>query len=230
MPMTVNEVLKKLDDLGTAQNRKVYARHGVGGDQYGVSYAHLRALGKKIKTDHELAKGLWATGNHDARVLATIVADPEALGPRDLDTWSRDLDNYVVTDAFAGMAARSPHALKKIEKWSRGRSEWVGRAGYQMLAHIAMKDDTLPDVFFDRHLAAIETTIHTRKNRVRDAMNGALIAIGLRSPALEKKAVAAAKRIGKVEVDHGETGCKTPAAAEYIRRAAARKRKKKPKA
>jgi 3-methyladenine DNA glycosylase AlkD len=225
--MTAREILNKLEGMGTAQNRKVYARHGVTEPQYGVSYANLRTLGKKIKTDHGLARELWATGNHDARILATIVADPEALGARELDTWSRELDNYVVTDAFAAMAARSSLALKKIDKWSRAKGEWVGRAGYKMLAHIAMKDGALPDVFFDRHLAEIETSIHTRKNRVRDAMNGALIAIGLRSSELQKKAVAAAKRIGKVEVDHGETGCKTPNAADYIRRAAARKKKAK---
>jgi hypothetical protein len=167
--------------MGTAQNRKVYARHGVGEAQFGVSLANLRALGKKIKTDHPLARELWASGNHDARVLATMVADPQALGARELDDWSRELDNYVITDAFAGMVSKSTHALTKMEKWSL-------------------------------------------------AMNGALIAIGMRGPGLEKTAIAAAKRIGKVDVDHGETGCKTPDAAEYIRRAVARRKKKKAKA
>lgn len=228
--MTTRDVLKKLEEMGTAQNRKVYARHGVGEAQYGVSFANLRALGKKIKTDHPLARELWASGNHDARVLATMVADPQALGARDLDDWSRELDNYVITDAFAGMVSRSPQALTKMEKWSRAKGEWVGRAGYHLLAQIALKDATLPDAFFERHIATIETSIHTRKNRVRDAMNGALIAIGMRGPGLEKMAIAAAKRIGKVDVDHGETGCKTPDAADYIRRAVARRKKKKAKA
>ena len=111
--MIARDVLRKLKDMGTAQNRKVYARHGVGESQYGVSYANLRALGRKIKTDHGLAKDLWETGNHDARILATIVADPEALGARDLDTWSRELDNYVVTDAFAALAERLKYTLAR---------------------------------------------------------------------------------------------------------------------
>ena len=76
------------------------------------------------------------------------------------------------------------------------------------------------------HLATIEGEIHARKNRVRDAMNSALIAIGIRNDALEEQALAAATRIGKVEVDHGETGCKTPDAADYIRRTLDRRRQK----
>jgi len=86
-------------------------------------------------------------------------------------------------------------------------------------------DASLPDEYFEKFLGVIERAMHSRKNRVRHQMNGALIAIGIRNPALEKKAVAAAERIGKVEVDHGETGCKTPDAVPYIRRAVERKKK-----
>jgi hypothetical protein len=88
-----------------------------------------------------------------------------------------------------------------------------------------MKDDELPDEYFENHLEMIERGIHSAKNRVRAAMNGALIGIGMRNSRLEKKALAAAARIGRVEVDHGETGCKTPDAAAYIRKAAARKKR-----
>ena len=88
-----------------------------------------------------------------------------------------------------------------------------------------MQDASLPDEYFEKFLGVIERAMHSRKNRVRHQMNGALIAIGIRNPALEKKAVAAAERIGKVEVDHGETGCKTPDAVPYIRRAVERKKK-----
>src|SRR3989304_5283911 len=102
--MEMKEALAALEKEGTAQNRKVYARHGVGEDQYGVSYAALKALAKKIKTDHTLALALWGTGNHDARILATMIADPAAATSRELDAWSKDLDNYVLTDAFAGFA------------------------------------------------------------------------------------------------------------------------------
>ena len=84
------------------------------------------------------------------------------------------------------------------------------------MAHVAMGNNDLDDSYFSGLLANIEKAIHTSKNRVKDAMNGALIAIGLRSEVLEKAAIAAAQIIGKVNVDHGDTSCKTPNAIAYI--------------
>ncbi|HEY7546669.1 MAG TPA: DNA alkylation repair protein [Blastocatellia bacterium] len=223
--MTEKEILAELRSLGTEQNRKIYSRHGVQGEMFGVSYANLEKLRKKIKTDHMLAGQLWAAGNHDARILATMIADPAALTDREIENWSRDLSNYVITDAVARLIARSPLARKKMERWTKSKSEWTGRAGWIILGVVAMKDDELPDEYFENHLEMIERGIHSAKNRVRAAMNGALIGIGMRNSRLEKKALAAAARIGRVEVDHGETGCKTPDAAAYIRKAAARKKR-----
>jgi 3-methyladenine DNA glycosylase AlkD len=216
--MTTSEVLKELEGFGTAQNRKVYARHGVGDNQYGVSFGNLRALGEKHLGDQGLAEELWATGNNDARVLASIIADPEAMTSKLLESWRKDLDNYVITDAFTGLVARTPHCLKKMEKWTKAKAEWTSRAGFGLLAHLAMRDPVLPDDYFETYLELIEQEIHARKNRTRDAMNSALIAIGIRNQRLQDKAVAAAGRIGKVDVDHGETECTTPDAVEYIKR------------
>jgi 3-methyladenine DNA glycosylase AlkD len=224
--MDLTEVMRRLESMGTAQNRKVYARHGVGEKMFGVSFANLGKLRKAIRTDHDLALRLWATGNHDARILATMVADPERLDGRALDAWAKDLDNYVVTDAFSNAAARSPEARRKMETWTGSRREWIGTAGWNVLSRLALDDGDVPDAGFEPYVAAIESGLHGSPNRVRHAMNNALIAIGLRSGALEKKAVAAAKRIGKVEVDHGETGCKTPDAAAYIRKSKAHRRRK----
>lgn len=86
------------------------------------------------------------------------------------------------------------------------------------MAKFAMQDPTLPDSYFKAYLAQIEPEILTRKNRVRDAMNSALIAIGVRNAMLQEEALEAAGKIGKVVVDHGQTGCKTPDAAGYIRK------------
>ena len=224
--MTTGETLKQLKAMGTAQNQKVYARHGVGLNMYGVSYANLKKLAKQIKTDHQLAEKLWASGNHDARVLACMVGDPAGLTRTSADTWARDLDCYPITDAFSGFVARSAHCRSRFEKWNTSRGEWVARSGWRLLAHLAMSEVELADSYFDVHLGTIESEIHDRKNRVRDAMNSALIAIGIRNPKLRKKALAAAKRIGRVEVDHGETSCKTPDAASYIKKAVERKTKR----
>lgn len=225
--MTLQETLAALEKAGTAQNRKVYARHGVGQDQYGVSYAELGRLKKAIGTDHGLALGLWATGNHDARVLACMVADPQALGLRELDAMARELDNYVLTDAFSVLVARSPHREKKFAAWRDRKHEWTATAAWNVLAALANHADDRPDAFFHEPLDAIAREVHGRPDRVRHGMNQALICIGVRSDALRKRAEAVAAQIGEVAVDHGETGCKTPDARAYIAKTLAHRARKK---
>ncbi|MFQ5710121.1 MAG: DNA alkylation repair protein [bacterium] len=224
--MTQEEVLKQLQEFGTVQNRKVYRRHGVGEDLYGVSYANLGKLKKRIKTDHELAIKLWQTGNHDASILATMIADPAKATDEHLESWVQDLSNYVITDAFASYAAKTGLAQKKMEQWTRSSDEWVGRAGWLVLAHLAMHSEELSDRYFEPYLEIIEKDIHASRNRVKDAMNSALAALGIYRESLSEKALSAARKIGKVEVDHGETGCKTPDAESYIQKALERKSKR----
>jgi 3-methyladenine DNA glycosylase AlkD len=219
--MTETEVMQQLRSLGKEQTAKTYRRHGVRGDVFGVSYGDLGKLKKRIKVDHALAVALWRTGNHDARILATMVADPAALDERTLDAWARDLDSYPIADAFAGLAAQSPAARRCMERWTTDDGEWVGRAGWLVLARLAGDGGALSDAELAGYLPTIEREIHTRKNRVRDAMNSALIAVGIRNAPLREQALAAAARIGTVDVDHGETNCKTPDAAEYIRKTVA---------
>ena len=225
MTATVEHVMDELEQFGTEHNRKVYRRHGVGDKQFGVSFANLGTLAKKYQHSQVLAETLWNTGNHDARLLATMIADPKAVTSALVESWRKSLDNYVITDAFTGLVAKTSLCRKKMELWTKAKAEWTSRAGFGLLAHLAMRDGTLPNVLFAEYVGLIEREIHQRKNRTRDAMNSALIAIGIRNPALERRVIAAAKRIGTVEVDHGETGCKTPDAIEYIQRVKERRPK-----
>ena len=225
--MTKTEVMKELRVNGTAQNRKVYRNHGIRGGLFGVSYAVLGKLQKRIKTDQSLAEQLWATGNHDARVLATMIADQSKIGVRTLNAWVKDVDNRGLAGALSNVAAAATSAKGRMEKWTVSKDEMIACTGWHTLASIARQDNGLPDAYFAKYLKTIESKIHTGKNWVKYAMNNALISIGGRNPALEKKAIAAAKRIGGVEVDHGVTGCKTPDAAAYIKKTAAHNRKKR---
>ncbi len=223
--MNLQETMRKLESMGTEQNRKVYKRHGAGDNQYGVSCANLEKLRKQIKTDHKLAQQLWATGNTDARTLATMIASPAEASEKLLDEWVSSTNYYLLIDVFVRhMAGKTPFVRKKMEQWTKSKDEWIGRAGWHLLGGLAMNASGLPDGFWEPYLQKIEGSIHSAKNRTRDAMYGAVIAIGMRSDGLEKKALASAKRIGKVEVDHGETGCKTPDAMSYIPKARARQR------
>jgi len=228
------EALAELEARGSSQTRKTFARHGVGPNQFGVLFADLGKLARRIGRDHTLALALWQTGNHDARMLAARVADPAQMDSALLESWVNDLDNYVITDEFSDAARNAPAAAEKMTVWMQSGREWVGRAGWRLLAHQAMNAPDLPDDLFARWLPVIEQTIHTAPNRTRDAMNSALIAIGIRNEALRQQAMASAERIGKVVVDHGQTSCKTPDAAGYIlktlehrRQMAARRKEKK---
>lgn len=225
--MTKQEVLKELESLGTAQNRKIYRRHGACENLYGVSFANLRKMGKRIKIDHALAQQLWSTKNHEAQLLASMIADPVKVEESLVDRWITELADRIVTCELTDFVSKTRFFQAKTEEWLDSEDEWIGRAGWQLLALLAMNDKELPDPYFENHLEIIEHDIHTRKNMIRDAMNSALIAIGIRNPVLEKKALSAAKKIGKVDVDHGETSCKTPDAAEYIRKTVERNKQRK---
>ncbi len=224
--MNDRDVLNELESLGSEQTRKTYKRHGVSGKQFGVSFANLGKLQKKIKTDHDLARKLWSSDIHDAQILATMIADPSLMTSREIDTWAKSLTNYVLTDALAGLVGKTPVAREKAASWIKSKDEWLGSVGWQILGGLAQRDPSLPDSFFLAYLNIIQADIHKRKNRVRYAMNGALIGIGTRNSKLEKQALLVAAKIGKVVVDHGNTGCKTPDAAAYIRKTAAYKQAK----
>ncbi len=214
--MDFEDIMQELKSLGTKQNRKVYAKHGVIDNFFGVSFTHLRNLAKRIKANHQLARELWATGNHDARNLATMIADPNSILEAEIDLWIQDLRDYVLTDSFAHLVSKTRFHRTKMELWTNSDNEWIGRAGWQLLALLAMNNTELPDSYFENYLKIIEQKIHLSKNRTRYSMNAAMIAIGIRNPELKHKAIESTQKIGKVEVDHGDTSCKTPIASEYI--------------
>ena len=220
--MNLDQTLHALQSLGKEPTRKTYRRHGASENCYGVSTPDLTSLQKKIKQNHALAGELWASGNHEARILATMVADPKKLDGATLDAWAASLGNYIETGYLAGLAAKSPVARETMERWIESDVELTASAGWLVLSHFAAEGE-LSDAEAEEALARIERELPGSQNRVRHQMNGALISIGGYKPALQEKALAAAARIGKVKVDHGDTGCKTPDAAGYILKMAARR-------
>jgi 3-methyladenine DNA glycosylase AlkD len=215
--MQFTEVLRTLEAAGSAQTRKTYTRHGVAEPMYGVSYAVLRPLAKRIGANQKLAEQLWATGNFDCRALATLIADPATVKRSTLTAWTKSANIRCLASDFARLVARSPHAVDLASKWCASKKEGESASGWSVVAVLAMEDDAADlDELLAASLDVIEATIDAAPNYTRYAMNGALIAIGGRNAALKKRALAVAKAIGKVEVDHGDTDCKTPDAAAYI--------------
>ncbi len=215
--MDLRSALAELEAAGTEKNRNIYRRHGAGENHYGVALKDLRAMAKRIGRDQTLARALWSTGNTDARLLACMVADPAKMDEEDLDAWIADISYYVLVDEFvSSVASQVPGLRARMERWTRSARDWTAQAGWDLAGVLAAQDEKLPDRFFLDLLVKIENEIGQAGNRTRHAMNGALIAIGLRNEELREAAVDAAARIGPVVVDHGETGRVTPAAIPYI--------------
>jgi 3-methyladenine DNA glycosylase AlkD len=223
--MNANTVLSRLQRKGKPNTEKTYRRHGVTGLCFGVSYADLQAFSKSIRCDHALSLELWQSGVHDARVLATEVADASQVEPGELDRWLSQVDNYILDDAVSALAARSPLASHIARKWIRSPVEWRAAAGWNVVAALAV-EGLLGDRSAKALLSRIQKQIPKAKNRARHAMNNALIAIGGSLEVVREQALTTAKAIGRVEVDHGKTGCKTPDAARYIQKMIARKPKR----
>jgi len=222
--MDAQEVLATLKKLGRPQTAAIYRRHGAGDDVCGVLTSEIGKLKKKIKVDHALAQELWRTGNAEARMLALQVADPARVTKSDADRFVKDGPVRFVGCYLADLVVRTAHAGDTMRRWMKSKDELTREMGYMVVSHRLKADaDAIDDAAAGEVLETIEREIHASPNWARYGMNNALIAIGVYKPALRKAAVAAAKRIGKVEVDHGETNCKTPEAAGYIEKAAARK-------
>ena len=213
--MTLAEAMSALEKAGSAQARKTYARHGAKEPMFGVSFATLKTLVKRIRVDHELACALWDTGNFDARNLAVKIADPARMSRANIDRWAQGSSASMCHGYVAQLAAEGPHARATADAWLAADGS-LRRAGWSLVGAMAMRDEAAPDAWFAERLAEIEKSIHAAPSEERETMNHAVIAIGCRSATLRKSATAAAKRIGAVEVDHGDTACKTPDAATYI--------------
>ncbi|HFJ9286515.1 TPA: DNA alkylation repair protein [Bacillus toyonensis] len=225
--MLLEEVMQQLEKYGTEQNRKTYKNHGAKEPLFGVSFANLKLLKKKIKKDHDLAISLWETKNMDAMTLATYILEPKNVTSEQLNSWIRDVDYYCLMDVLMTAICTSPIAIERMDEWTKSDDEWIGRAGWSLLANIAIKNKKLDDNFFMPYLEEIKVHIHNEKNRKREAMNSALIAIGIRNEALEQQAIEIAREIGKIKIDHGATSCKTPDAEPYIKKARERAEKRK---
>lgn len=218
--MTLSEAMAALEAAGSEQTRKTYGRHGVTGPMFGVSFATLKALRKRVGVDHELAVALWDTGNYDARNLAVKVADPAQMTADELDRWARGTATSRPCGPYIAMlAAEGPHAAAKAAQWI-GASDPLERAiGWSLLGQLAYGEDPRPDAWFEAWIDTIERTIHTAPNGDRDSMIRALIRVGCRDEALRQRALEAARRIGAVDIDYGDTSCEVPDVVAQIEKA-----------
>lgn len=196
-PMTADEVLRELRALGDPRWRDGMAHFGISTDvALGVSVPKLRALAKRAGRDHAVAHALWASGVHEARALAAMVAEPAKLTRREMDRWAGDLASWDTCDACCfELWRRTPYAHEKAAAWSASKKEFVKRAGFALMAALAVHDKSASDATFRRYLPIIRREAGDERNFVKKAVNWALRQIGKRSRRLNAAAIACAERI-----------------------------------
>jgi len=190
-------VLRELRELADPKVRAKMSYFGVDVPKaHGISAPVLHLLAKQIGKDHRLAKQLWATGIHEARILATLIGESEKVTAAEMDRWARDFDSWDLVDAACCyLYAQAKPAWKKTTEWSRRPEEFVKRASFSLVAYLAYKDKAAPDLRFAQFLRVIERAAHDERNFVKKAVNWALRNIGKRNLQLNREAIHAAERI-----------------------------------
>ena len=193
----VASVLTWLKRRGSARNREGMARFGLTSQNtLGVSLENIRVLAKRLGRDHDLALALWDTGVYEARMLTTFVDEPIRVTPAQMDRWCRDFDSWGICDALCfHLFDKTPHAWKKIAKWSDARAEFVKRASFALLASVALHDKRAPDRSFLDSFPLILRAATDDRNFVKKAVSWALRGIGKRNPALNAASVKLASRL-----------------------------------
>jgi 3-methyladenine DNA glycosylase AlkD len=208
--MTVKEVLAQLEALGDDARRKHNIKTGAPENQFGVKMGDIRALAKKIKTDHELALKLWDTGNVEAQCLATLIIKPKSLSADEVDKLTRSttcaqaaewMNSYVV--------AQHPEKEALRQKWMKAKDRWAARAGWHFTASRVNQGD-VDGLDLPALLDRIEKEMPKAAPEVQWTMNNTLIAIGVHHPKLRTRAIAIGEKIGLYKDWPMSKGCIIP--------------------
>lgn len=208
-----------LKQLGSAQTRKTYERHGAPSNFFGVKVGDLKVIAKQIKGNHELACELYETGNSDAMYLAGLVADGAKMNKKQLDHWAKTAPWHMIAEyTVTWVAVESPYGREMAMKWIKSKNESIASTGWTTYSGVVATtpDDDLDLAEIVQLLQKIEMEIDKATDRVRYVMNGFVISVGGYVKPLSDAAKATAGKLGKVEVDMGDTACKVPVATDYI--------------
>ena len=190
-------ILKQLQAAGTDRKRASAARVGIPMDKaYGVSVGIVRAMAKGLKGRHALAEPLWATGVHEARLLAIFVADPNAMRRTDVERWLRDVISWDLCDHLCSdIVSRRADAAALIRRWITSRTLYVKRAAFAAIAELAVHDKTVDDSLLADFTELIVEHARDPRPHARQAASWALRSIGKRDAANHDRALAAAAEL-----------------------------------
>ena len=214
-PMSFDDVYAQLDAWGSENARKIYARQGAGPNQFGVKMGDLRSLAKKLKINHPLAMQLWATGNIDAMILATMLMDSTQLAQQEIEAMLRSISYYRLVDELVHNAiAKTQFAEALRLSWMDSPEEMTGRAGWDLL--IVRLTGDAAGLDYDFILTQIEAEMKTAPRYKQESMNRCLVEIGVRFPELRGRCIAIGERLGRLDDRPVPKGCTSSYAPEWI--------------
>ncbi|GAI53353.1 unnamed protein product, partial [marine sediment metagenome] len=183
--------------LSNPEAVKGMAKYGINLEKnLGVSIPHLRQIAREIVRNHKLALNLWATGIHDARILAGMIGEPDKISEKQIEQWICEFDSWDVCDEVCmNLFEKLPLAYKKAVEWSSRNEEFVKRAGFTLMARLAVSDKKAEDEKFMEFFPCIKKESADSRNYVKKAVNWALRQIGKRNLNLNKMAVKVGEEI-----------------------------------
>lgn len=199
--MNYKEVMLKLKSMENKRNILGMARFGITGKKIlGISVYVLRDFAKKLGNRHSLAIELWESGIHEARILAVFVEEPDKVTSKQMDYWADDFESWDDTDqACTSLFDKLPYAWEKVYKWAENDKEFVKRAAFSTIAGLAVHDKNAKDEDFEKLFPVIKKASTDERNFVKKAVNWALRNIGKRNANLNRKAIALAEELGKID-------------------------------
>lgn len=196
-----NDILNKLKALSNPKAVEGMARYGINSENtYGISIPNLRKIARETGENHALAQELWASGIHEARILASMIDDPKIATEEQLESWVKDFDSWDVCDQCCmNLFEKTGLAYRKAVEWSENDEEFVKRAGFVLMARLAVSDKKADDKQFEAFLPIIRREASDNRNYVKKAVNWALRQIGKRNANLNKKAIETSKEIENLD-------------------------------
>jgi 3-methyladenine DNA glycosylase AlkD len=195
------KVLAELRRLANPTNLAGMARFGIVGRKLlGISVVQLRAIAKRTGRDHALAEELWASGIFEARILTGFVAEPAQLTRRQANSWAKDFECWADCDGLCiHLFRKTSFAHELAVAWSSRREELVKRAGFTMMATLAVHDKVANNEVFRSYLGRVQEEANDERHNVKKGVNWALRQIGKRNPILNREAIRTAKRIREMD-------------------------------
>lgn len=204
--MQDSDIIKKLESLSDPEAVKGMARFGINPENtYGISIPKLRKVAKETGRNHTLAQQLWTSGRHEARILASMIDQPEMVTAVQMESWVSDFDSWDVCDqCCSNLFDKTGFAYRKAVEWSERGEEFVKRAGFVMMAVLAVHDKKAGDEEFLKFLPIIKRESTDNRNFVKKAVNWALRQIGKRNLNLNTMATKTAEEIQQIDSKSAE--------------------------